>query len=290
MRTVRVSLARLAATASTMTLLVTGAGGPHLRAAGEARQGFATANGIRLHYTDWGGNGPPILLLTGLGDSADSFDSLAKRFTDRFHVWGLTRRGQGQSDRPAAGYDPTTLAGDIRAFMDVIGIERATLIGFSVAGSEMTRFATLYPARVDRLVYLDAADDYKSGHELATNPRTRYPLPLPEPEGPLGAIVRAAREADPDYKRITAPALAFFTIYSSPYIPADADADLRARIVKRWEDFGNPFQRQRIEHFRRDMKYGRVIELRDVDHGDFLTDQNFQAYLTREVLRFLQGQ
>jgi pimeloyl-ACP methyl ester carboxylesterase len=273
-----------------MTLLVTGAGGPHLRAAGEARQGFATANGIRLHYTDWGGNGPPILLLTGLGDSADSFDSLAKRFTDRFHVWGLTRRGQGQSDRPAAGYDPTTLAGDIRAFMDVIGIERATLIGFSVAGSEMTRFATLYPARVDRLVYLDAADDYKSGHELATNPRTRYPLPLPEPEGPLGAIVRAAREADPDYKRITAPALAFFTIYSSPYIPADADADLRARIVKRWEDFGNPFQRQRIEHFRRDMKYGRVIELRDVDHGDFLTDQNFQAYLTREVLRFLQGQ
>ena len=60
--------------------------------------------------------------------------------------------------------------------------------------------------------------------------------------------------------------------------------------MKRWEDFGNPFQRQRIEHFRRDMRYGRVSELRDVDHGDFLTDQNFQAYLTREVLLFLLSQ
>src|SRR5205085_3519506 len=191
--------------------------------------------------------GPPLLFLTGLGDSADTFDSLARRFTDRFHTWGLTRRGQGSSDKPESGYDPRTLAGDIRGFMDVKGIERATLIGFSAAGSEMTRFAALFPSRVDRLVYLDAADDYKSGYELATNPRTKYPLPLPDPAGPLGEIVRASREADPDYTAIAAPALAFFTIYGSPYIPADADADLRARIVKRWEDFGNPFQRHKVD-------------------------------------------
>jgi pimeloyl-ACP methyl ester carboxylesterase len=258
--------------------------------AGTGRSGFARVDGVRLHYIDWGGRGPSIVFLTGLGDGADSFDSLAKRFTDGFHVWGLTRRGQGQSDRPDSGYDPQRLAADIRAFMDAVGIERATLIGFSVAGSEMTRFAALYPNRVDRLVYLDAADDYKSGYELATNPRTKYPLPLPDPEGPLGAIVRAAREADPDYTRIAAPALAFFTIYGSPYIPADADADLRARIVKRWEDYGEPFQRHRIDHFRRDMKYGRIIELRDVDHGDFLTDQKLHVYLTGEIRRFLQGQ
>ena len=292
MRTIGAGLARLAATASTVALLVAGdgAGIPPPLFASAARHGFAAANGIRLHYIDWGGSGPPVLFLTGLGDTADTFDSLATRFTDRFHVWGLTRRGQGRSDRPDSGYDPRTLAGDIRSFMDVMGIDRATLIGFSVAGSEMTRFAALYPSRVDRLVYLDAADDYKSGHELATNPRTRYPLPLPDPEGPLGAIVRAAREADPDYTTITAPALAFFTIYGSSYIPTDADADLRARIVKRWDDFGNPFQRQRVEHFRRDMKNGRVIELRDVEHGDFLTDQNFQAYLVQEIRQFLEGQ
>ena len=39
---------------------------------------------------------------------------------------------------------------------------------------------------------------------------------------------------------ITAPALAFFTIYSSPFVPAGAEADLRARIVKRREDVWKP--------------------------------------------------
>jgi len=284
MRAVTFDFRRVASALCAVALLAAGLADGAVEA---ALHGFAIVNGIKLHYIDWGGEGPSILFLPGLGDSADSFNSLAPRFTDRFHVWGLTRRGQGQSDKPTSGYDPQTLAADIRSFMDTRGIQRATLIGFSVAGNEMTRFATLYPNRVDRLVYLDAADDYKSGYELATNPQTKYPLPLPDPPDPLGAIVRAAREADPDYTAIKAPALAFFTVYASPFIPADADPDLRARIVKRWEDFGNPFQRHRIEHFRRDMKNGRIIELRDVDHGDFVNDQTFQAYLTREIRLFL---
>jgi hypothetical protein len=80
--------------------------------------------------------------------------------------------------------------------------------------------------------------------------------------GPIGAIVKGAEEADPDYTKIAAPALAFFTIYGAPHIPTDADAALRARLVQRWDDYGNPFQRQKVDHFRRDMKYGQVIELR----------------------------
>jgi pimeloyl-ACP methyl ester carboxylesterase len=284
MRAATFDFCRVVAASLVIALLAGGLAG---RAAEAARHGFARVNGVKLHYIDWGGTGASILFLPGLGDSVDSFDSLASGFTDRFHVWGLTRRGQGQSDKPTSGYDPQTLAADIRSFMDAVGVQRATLIGFSVAGNEMTQFATLYPDRVDRLVYLDAADDYKSAYELATNPPTRYPLPLPDPPGPLGEIVRAAREADPDYTGIRAPALAFFTIYGSPYIPPDADADLRARIVKRWEDFGNPFQRHRIDHFRRDMRNGRIVELRDVDHGDFMSDQNLQTYLTREIRLFL---
>jgi len=137
------------------------------------KDGFVTANSIRLHYVDWGGTGPALLFLTGLGDSAHAFDSLAPSFTDRFRVLGLTRRGQGQSDKPEAGYDPRSLAEDIRAFLDAMNIERVTLAGFSAAGSEETRFAGTYPSRVEKLVYLDAADDYKSGYELATNPRSK---------------------------------------------------------------------------------------------------------------------
>ena len=123
MRTADFRLARLTAAASIVVLFMVGIGarGAHPQFASGTRDGFATVNGLRLHYIDWGGAGPSVLFLTGLGDSANTFDGLARRFTNRFHVWGLTRRGQGQSDKPESGYDPRTLADDIRAFMKVKG-------------------------------------------------------------------------------------------------------------------------------------------------------------------------
>jgi len=251
------------------------------------RDAFARLLGVRLHYVDWGGTGPVLLFLTGLGDSAHAFDSLAPQFTDRARVLGLTRRGQGQSDGPASGYDPPTLASDIRAFLDALGIDKATLVGFSAAGSEMTYFAGAYPQRIEKLVYLDAANDNRSAYELATNPRSKYPLPLPDPPGTLGDIVRALRMADPDYTRISAPALAFFVTYETTYIPADADAELRARVLRRWEEYGKPFQQQRIAHFARDMRNGEVIELHDAEHGDFLHTGPVQSRTVREMRRFL---
>jgi pimeloyl-ACP methyl ester carboxylesterase len=271
------------------TFLATGlvAVSPHPSAQAQGHDAFARLPGITLHYVDWGGSGPVLLFLTGLGDSARAFDSLAPHFTDRSHVLGLTRRGQGQSDAPASGYDPPTLAGDIRAFLDLMAIEKATLVGFSAAGSEMTYFAGAYPQRVASLVYLDAADDYRSGYELATNPRSKYPLPLPDPPGTLGEIVRASRVADPDYTKVSAQALAFFVVYNTPCIPVDADAELRARLLRRWEDYGKPFQQQRITHFTRDMRRGEVIELHDAEHGDFLKPGAVQTRTVHEMRRFL---
>jgi hypothetical protein len=81
------------------------------------------------------------------------------------------------------------------------------------------------------------------------------------PQQRLGQIVRASRVADPDYTKVSAPALAFFVTYETTYIPSDADAELRARLLKRWEEYGKPFQQQRIAHFVRDMRKGEVIEL-----------------------------
>jgi pimeloyl-ACP methyl ester carboxylesterase len=248
---------------------------------------FARLPGVTLHYVDWGGSGPLVLFLTGLGDSAHAFDSLAPQFTDRARVLGLTRRGQGQSDAPESGYDPPTLAGDIRAFLDLVEIEKATLVGFSAAGSEMTYFAGAYPQRIDKLVYLDAANDNRSAYELATNPRSKYPLPLPDPPGTLGQIVRASRAADPDYTKVSVRALAFFVTYDTTYIPADADAELRAHLLRRWEEYGRPFQQQRIAHFVRDMRKGEVIELHDAEHGDFLQTGPVQTRTVREMRRFL---
>jgi len=123
------------------------------------RSDFVNVNGIRLHYLDWGGTGETLLFLTGLGNSAHVYDDLAPRFTDRFRVFALTRRGHGDSDYPETGYDVHTLTEDMRCFMDELNIEKATLVGHSMAYVEQCHMCAVYPERVSSLVCLDAAYD-----------------------------------------------------------------------------------------------------------------------------------
>ena len=115
--------------------------------------------GVRLELLDWGGTGKPVFLLAGLGNTAHVYENFAHHFTKTNHVYGLTRRGYGASSQPKYGYDIPTLAKDIKDVMDHLNIEKAILIGHSIAGDEMTKFAVTYPERVEKLIYLDAAYD-----------------------------------------------------------------------------------------------------------------------------------
>jgi non-heme chloroperoxidase len=173
---------------------------------------FVTVNDVRLQYVDWGGTGNAILLLPGLGDDVHRFDRFAPRFTDVFHVVGFSRRGQGASDASSSNYDTATLVEDIRQFLDVMRIERVDIIGHSIAGVEMTRFAALYPARVRHLVFLDAAYDYGRATEVAVKAQL-ITAPKP-PATPLEFIQAEAGRRHPDFAAVRAPALAFFVINS----------------------------------------------------------------------------
>lgn len=123
---------------------------------------FVNVNGIRLHYLDWGGNGPILLFLAGMGSSAYIFSEFAPRFVDRFRVIALTRRGHGDSDYPATGYDVDTLTEDLWQCMDALEIDKAILVGHSMASVELCHFAALCPERILKLVFLDAAIDRSS--------------------------------------------------------------------------------------------------------------------------------
>lgn len=123
------------------------------------KSSFVTANSIKLQYLDWGGEEKVILFLPGMGDTAHIFDDLAPKLTNQFRVLALTWRGHGQSDKPETGYDTGTLVEDIRQFLDALKIKRVILVGHSVAGDQLTRFAGTHPDRVLKLVYLDAAAD-----------------------------------------------------------------------------------------------------------------------------------
>jgi len=121
--------------------------------------------GVRLEVLDWGGADKPhtMVLLTGSGDNAHVYDQFAFQFTEDFHVIGITRRGFLPSSQPDpakrnSGYDVDTRARDDIAVLDALGISKATFVGHSLAGSELSKIGEVYKNRVDKLVYLDAHD------------------------------------------------------------------------------------------------------------------------------------
>jgi pimeloyl-ACP methyl ester carboxylesterase len=244
---------------------------------------FATANGVRLHYLDWGGSGDALLFLTSLGGTAADFAPLAAALTDHFHVLGLTRRGQGLSDKPETGYDTSTLARDIEAFLDAMAIERVTLVGYSLAGNEMTEFAGVYPRRVASLVYLDAA------YDLAENKELGKQLHLPPLRGDRATqqLIDRSDEYHPDYSRIQAPALGFFVTYDEPPANAAFDEETRKKLLAWWYDYGKAYRREQIDRFRAGVEKATVVELHGTTHGGFVFEEKQQAILIREMRKFL---
>jgi non-heme chloroperoxidase len=146
--------------------------------------GFVSVSkGVRIHYLDFGGTGPSILMIPGLGNTAHAFDDFAPAFTDRFHVVVMTRRGFGESSHPSDGYDIKTLVDDIRAVIDRLHLGRVILVGHSIAGEEMTHLAAQHPDQITKIVYLDAAYDRVAADSMMSEilPVTPEVAPRPEP-------------------------------------------------------------------------------------------------------------
>jgi pimeloyl-ACP methyl ester carboxylesterase len=129
------------------------------------KSGFVTANGIRLHYLDWGGLGPVLILIHGGLDNAHIFDDLAPAFTGHFRVIAYDLRGHGRSDTKGP-FDATTRTADLRGLMDSLGIAKAHLAGWSLGGNDITAMAGIHPERVESIVYLEGAYDW-AGPALA---------------------------------------------------------------------------------------------------------------------------
>lgn len=144
---------------------------------------------VSLEVIDWGGHGQPLVFLAGLGNSAHVFDEFAPRFTDNFHVLGITRRGFGASSGALPPNNLDTLVADIKNTLDSLHVGAVVLVGHSIAGEELTRFAETSPARCAGLVYLDAAYDRTPLAEIfKTHPPPAPPSMLRADSASLPAV------------------------------------------------------------------------------------------------------
>jgi pimeloyl-ACP methyl ester carboxylesterase len=142
------------------------------------KEGFVESEKVKLHYIDWGGQGPVLLLLCGLGDTPFLFEEMAAQLSAHYRVIGYSRRYHGGSESKEEKYDNATLVSDLHLFLDSLKIEKASLLGWSMGGNEITAFATLYPEKVNKLIYFEAGYDLSDGgfEKLVSNiPRSYLP-------------------------------------------------------------------------------------------------------------------
>jgi pimeloyl-ACP methyl ester carboxylesterase len=126
-----------------------------LAAAPEFSQGYATNDGVQIHYTLCG-NGPPLLLLHGGLSSTLDWMGEMPALTRSFRVILLDMRGHGKSSFGPEHFTYRLLASDVRAVLDTLDIERADIVGWSDGGNTGLLFAIEYPHRLHRLVVISA--------------------------------------------------------------------------------------------------------------------------------------
>lgn len=131
----------------------------------------------KLEVLDWGGRGKPIFFLAGLGNTPHIFEDFAPKFTNEYHVYGLTRRGFGKSERVNNGFSTDTLLKDLVKVMDSLKLEKVILIGHSIAGDELSTFAREYPNKVSAIVFLDGALDHAGNFDSLLAPYPKEPRP-----------------------------------------------------------------------------------------------------------------
>jgi non-heme chloroperoxidase len=112
---------------------------------------------VTLEVLDWGGSGRAVVMLAASGCTAHEFDDFAPKLTDRYHVYGVTRRGFGRSGFVAGESGADLLGNDVVAVLDALKLSRPILVGHSFAGEELSTIANRHPDRIAGAVYLEAA-------------------------------------------------------------------------------------------------------------------------------------
>ena len=144
---------------------------------------YASPNGIKIHFLEFGSSGPDVVLVPGITSPAMVWAFVARELAAFCHVYVLDNRGRGLSDqRPGLTYTLDDYAADTAGVIGELSIGPAVVLGHSMGGRIAIRTAAKYPDVVKRLLLADPP--------LSGPGRRPYPLPM---ENYLGNIDAASR-------------------------------------------------------------------------------------------------
>ncbi|MBR7834883.1 alpha/beta hydrolase [Actinospica durhamensis] len=129
------------------------------------QNGYATVNGVRLHYVA-GGSGAPLFLLPGWPETWWEYRDVMPALAQNHRVIAVDLRGMGGSDKPAGGYDKKTMAGDIYGLVQALGYQKADIAGHDIGSQVAFSYAANYPQGANRIALLDVLHPDSSFYQL----------------------------------------------------------------------------------------------------------------------------
>src|SRR3954452_12325702 len=135
------------------------------------------------------GNGPPLLLLHGIGNSAQTWAGVIEKLAQHHTVLAPDLLGHGWSDQTRGDYSIAPYANGMRDLLSVLDIEQATVVGHSLGGGIALQFAYQFPERCQRLALVGSGGlgpELSAGLRAATLPGAELVLTaLTDVSGPL---------------------------------------------------------------------------------------------------------
>lgn len=120
------------------------------------------------------GQGYPLVLLHGNGEDSSYWKAQIPEFTRFYRVIAVDSRGHGCSERGKPVLSLKQMAEDLKTVLEVRGIQRAHILGFSDGGNVAIQFALTYPECVNHLILNGANIEMFRG----VRPRTQFPTML----------------------------------------------------------------------------------------------------------------
>jgi pimeloyl-ACP methyl ester carboxylesterase len=128
------------------------------------RDAAVEANGLSLHYLDWGGSAAvPAIAFHGFALNCHSWDEVAPALLQRVRLLAFDQRGHGLSDRAPEmrGYSRDAMVADIEGIVRRLELDRPVILGHSMGGMNALCFAGRHPDRVRALVLVDVGPEIR---------------------------------------------------------------------------------------------------------------------------------
>ena len=118
---------------------------------------FTQIDGNKIRYLESGNSKKTLVLIHGLGASAERWDQVTPLFADEFRVIVPDLIGFGYSDKPLVDYTPDFFSEFLEKFFVAVDIKRPNLIGSSLGGQIAAEYVSTHPTSVEKLILVSPA-------------------------------------------------------------------------------------------------------------------------------------